>query len=50
MQERLELMRVAEEVARHTAEMAIRQMAEEQSIRLSLQSQELLEDNAEDPE
>lgn len=37
--------RMAEEVARQTAEMAIRQMASEgQSIKLSLGSQELLEE------
>lgn len=37
--------RMAEEVARHTAEMAIKQMASEgQSIKLSLGSQELLEE------
>ncbi|KAM7003457.1 uncharacterized protein LKV04_004510 [Tautogolabrus adspersus] len=45
MQERLEMARMAEEVARQTAEMAIRQMASEgQSIKLSLGSQELLEE------
>ena len=43
--ERVEMTRVAEEVARHAAEMAIRQMASEgQSIRLSLDSAELLEE------
>ncbi|XP_062277552.1 LOW QUALITY PROTEIN: cyclic nucleotide-gated cation channel beta-1-like [Scomber scombrus] len=45
LQERTEMARMAEEVARHTAEMAIRQMAiEGQSIKLSLGSQELLEE------
>ncbi|XP_076589628.1 uncharacterized protein LOC143322365 isoform X2 [Chaetodon auriga] len=45
LQERLEMARMAEEVARQTAEMAIRQMASEgQSIKLSLGSQELLEE------
>nr|XP_046249987.1 cyclic nucleotide-gated cation channel beta-1-like [Scatophagus argus] len=45
LQERVEMARVAEEVARQTAEMAIRQMASEgQSIKLSLGSQELLEE------
>ncbi|XP_073328911.1 uncharacterized protein [Pagrus major] len=45
MQERLEMARMAEEVARQTAEMAIRQMASEgQSIKLSLGSQELLDE------
>lgn len=40
--ERMEMARMAEEVARQTAEMAIRQMAcEGQSIRLSLGSQDL---------
>uniref|UniRef100_UPI0037E73D31 cyclic nucleotide-gated channel beta-1-like n=1 Tax=Semicossyphus pulcher TaxID=241346 RepID=UPI0037E73D31 len=43
--ERMEMARMAEEVARQTAEMAIRQMASEgQSIKLSLGSQELLEE------
>ncbi|KAM8750816.1 uncharacterized protein AB9X84_012591 [Acanthopagrus schlegelii] len=52
MQERLEMARMAEEVARQTAEMAIRQMASEgQSIKLSLGSQELLDEpTAELPE
>ncbi|XP_074533486.1 LOW QUALITY PROTEIN: uncharacterized protein LOC141796339 [Halichoeres trimaculatus] len=46
MVERLEMVRMAEEVARQTAEMAIRQMASEgQSVKLSLGSQDL-----EDPE
>ncbi|XP_028304111.1 cyclic nucleotide-gated cation channel beta-1 [Gouania willdenowi] len=45
IQERIEMARMAEEVARQTAEMAIRQMASEnQSIKLSLGSQELLEE------
>ncbi|XP_008295762.1 cyclic nucleotide-gated cation channel beta-1 [Stegastes partitus] len=45
LQERVEMARMAEEVARQTAEMAIRQMASEgQSIKLSLGSQELLEE------
>ncbi|XP_053741656.1 cyclic nucleotide-gated cation channel beta-1-like isoform X5 [Synchiropus splendidus] len=45
VQERLEMTRVAEEVARHTAEMAVRQIVSEaQSIKLSLGSQELLEE------
>lgn len=45
MQERLEMARMAAEVARQTAEMAIRQMASEgQSIKLSLGSQELLDE------
>lgn len=45
LQERTEMARMAEEVARQTAEMAIRQMAcEGQSIKLSLGSQELLEE------
>ncbi|KAM9807954.1 uncharacterized protein ACB057_005786 [Neosynchiropus ocellatus] len=44
-QERLEMTRVAEEVARYTAEMAVRQIVSEaQSIKLSLGSQELLEE------
>ncbi|KAF0041467.1 hypothetical protein F2P81_007365 [Scophthalmus maximus] len=43
--ERMEMARMAEEVARQTAEMAIRQMASEgQSIKLSLGSAELLEE------
>lgn len=46
LQERLEMMRLAEEVARQTAEMAIRQMATgSQSIKFSLGSQELLQDS-----
>ncbi|KAM4618196.1 uncharacterized protein ACJ7VT_007595 [Polymixia lowei] len=45
LQERMEMARMAEEVARQTAEAAIRQMATEGgSIRLSLGSQELLEE------
>lgn len=45
LQERMEMARMAEEVARQTAEMAIRQMASEgHSIKLSLDSQELLEE------
>ncbi|XP_069018492.1 cyclic nucleotide-gated channel beta-1-like [Embiotoca jacksoni] len=45
LQERIDMTRMAEEVARHTAEMAIRQLAGEgQSIKLSLGSQELLEE------
>ncbi|XP_047452181.1 cyclic nucleotide-gated cation channel beta-1-like [Mugil cephalus] len=49
LQERIEMARVAEEVARHTAESAIRQMASEgHSIKLSLGSQEMLEEP--DPE
>ncbi|XP_051808015.1 cyclic nucleotide-gated cation channel beta-1-like [Acanthochromis polyacanthus] len=45
LQERVEMARMAEEVARQTAEMAIRQMTSEgQSIKLSLGSQELLEE------
>ncbi|XP_023811822.1 cyclic nucleotide-gated cation channel beta-1-like isoform X1 [Oryzias latipes] len=52
LQERIEMTRLAEEVARHTAEMAVRQMASEgTSIKLSLESQELLEEpEAELPE
>ncbi|XP_044212762.1 LOW QUALITY PROTEIN: cyclic nucleotide-gated cation channel beta-1-like [Thunnus albacares] len=49
LQERLEMARMAEEVARQTAEMAIRQMAiEGQSLKLSLGSQELLEEPEEE--
>ncbi|XP_035859143.1 cyclic nucleotide-gated cation channel beta-1-like isoform X2 [Sander lucioperca] len=48
LQERMEMARMAEEVARQTAEMTIRQACEGQSIRLSLGSQELLEE--EEPE
>ncbi|XP_075938235.1 cyclic nucleotide-gated channel beta-1 [Anarhichas minor] len=45
LQERVEMVRMAEEVARETAEMAIRQMASEgQSINLSLGSRELLQE------
>lgn len=45
LQERMEMARMAEEVARQTAEMAVRQMASEgQSIKLSLGSQEFLEE------
>ncbi|XP_053175972.1 LOW QUALITY PROTEIN: cyclic nucleotide-gated cation channel beta-1-like [Scomber japonicus] len=45
LQERMEMARMAEEVARQTAENAIRQMAiEGQSIKFSLGSQELLEE------
>ncbi|XP_022605580.1 cyclic nucleotide-gated cation channel beta-1-like [Seriola dumerili] len=45
LQERMEMARMAEEVARQTAEMAIRQMASEgHSIKLSLGSQELLDE------
>ncbi|KAM9754591.1 uncharacterized protein ACNS7B_007482 isoform 2-T2 [Menidia menidia] len=45
LQERMEMTRLAEEVARATAEMAVRQMASEgTSIKLSLGSQELLEE------
>ncbi|XP_017274557.1 cyclic nucleotide-gated cation channel beta-1 [Kryptolebias marmoratus] len=45
LQERMEMTRLAEEVARQTAEMAVRQMATEgTSIKLSLESQELLEE------
>lgn len=45
LQERVEMARMAEEVARQTAEMAVRQMASEgQSIKLSLGSEELLEE------
>lgn len=45
LQERMEMARLAEEVARQTAEMAVRQMASEgTSIKLSLESQELLEE------
>ncbi|XP_054631750.1 cyclic nucleotide-gated cation channel beta-1-like isoform X8 [Dunckerocampus dactyliophorus] len=45
LQERMEMTRMAEEVARQTAEMAIRQLANEsQSVRLSVGSQELLEE------
>ncbi|RVE72346.1 hypothetical protein OJAV_G00061010 [Oryzias javanicus] len=52
LQERIEMARLAEEVARQTAEMAVRQMASEgTSIKLSLESQELLEEpEAELPE
>ncbi|KAL0968545.1 hypothetical protein UPYG_G00268230 [Umbra pygmaea] len=48
-QERLDLVRMAEEVARHTAEMTIRQMQEAQSIKLSINSQEAILEE-EDPE
>ncbi|XP_019743872.1 cyclic nucleotide-gated cation channel beta-1-like [Hippocampus comes] len=45
LQERVEMALMAAEVARQTAEMAVRQMASEgQSIKLSLGSQELLEE------
>lgn len=45
LQERMEMARMAEEVARQTAERAIREMAGEgYSIKLSLGSQELLEE------
>ncbi|MED6285463.1 hypothetical protein CHARACLAT_029577 [Characodon lateralis] len=45
LQERMEMARLAEEVARQTAEMAVRQMASEgTSIKLSLESQELLDE------
>nr|XP_057944118.1 cyclic nucleotide-gated cation channel beta-1-like isoform X2 [Doryrhamphus excisus] len=45
LQERMEMTRMAEEVARQTAEMAIRQLANEsQPLRLSAGSQELLEE------
>lgn len=45
LQERFEMARMAEEVAKQTAEMAIRQMAMEgQSIKLSLGSQDLMEE------
>ncbi|XP_061578751.1 cyclic nucleotide-gated cation channel beta-3-like [Cololabis saira] len=45
IQERIEMTRLAEEVARQTAEMAVRQMASEgTSIKLSLGSQELLDE------
>ncbi|XP_059190851.1 cyclic nucleotide-gated cation channel beta-1-like [Centropristis striata] len=48
LQERLEMARMAEEVARQTAEMAIRQMATEgHSIRLSLGSQDMLDEGPE---
>lgn len=41
----MEMARMAEEVARQTAEMAVRQMASEvQSLKLSLGSQDLLEE------
>lgn len=46
LHERLEMVRLAEEVARQTAESAIRQMAtENQSIKFSLGSQELLQES-----
>ncbi|KAM4554434.1 LOW QUALITY PROTEIN: uncharacterized protein V3H82_018656 [Fundulus diaphanus] len=45
LQERMEMARLAEEVARQTAEMAVRQLTSEgTSIKLSLESQELLEE------
>ncbi|XP_075326981.1 cyclic nucleotide-gated channel beta-1 [Odontesthes bonariensis] len=45
LQERIEMTRLAEEIARQTAEMAVRQMASEgTSIKLSLGSQEPLEE------
>ncbi|XP_068459338.1 cyclic nucleotide-gated channel beta-3-like [Clinocottus analis] len=48
LQERIEMTRVAEEVARETAEMAVRQMASEgQSINLSLGSKDLLQEEPE---
>ncbi|XP_035983077.1 LOW QUALITY PROTEIN: uncharacterized protein LOC105931378 [Fundulus heteroclitus] len=52
LQERMEMARLAEEVARQTAEMAVRQLTSEgTSIKLSLESQELLEEpEAELPE
>ncbi|XP_034144324.1 cyclic nucleotide-gated cation channel beta-3 isoform X2 [Esox lucius] len=49
-QERQDLVRMAEEVARHTAEMTIRQMQEAQSIKLSIHSQEAILEEDEDPE
>nr|XP_046167257.1 cyclic nucleotide-gated cation channel beta-1-like isoform X2 [Oncorhynchus gorbuscha] len=49
-QERVDLVRMAEEVARHTAETAIRQMQEAQSIKLSIHSQEAILEEDEDPE
>ncbi|XP_037539315.1 cyclic nucleotide-gated cation channel beta-3 [Nematolebias whitei] len=49
LQERMEMARLAEDVARQTAEMAVRQMANEgTSIKLSLESQELLEEPEEE--
>ncbi|TNN68253.1 hypothetical protein EYF80_021575 [Liparis tanakae] len=49
LQERIEMTRVAEEVAREAAEMAIRQMtSERQSISLSLGSKELLQEEPEE--
>lgn len=45
LQERIEMTRLAEEVARQTAEMAVRQLASEgTSFKLSLGSQEPLEE------
>ena len=49
LQERSEMMLIAEEVARTTAENAIRQMASE-SIKLSLGSQDLLDEEDEEPD
>lgn len=46
LHERLEMVRLAEEVARQTAESAIRQMTTgSQSIKFSLGSQELLQES-----
>lgn len=46
LHERLEMVRIAEEVARQTAESAIRQMTTgSQSIKFSLGSQELLQES-----
>ncbi|KAF3854486.1 hypothetical protein F7725_022541 [Dissostichus mawsoni] len=49
LQERSEMVLIAEEVARTTAENAIRQMASE-SIKLSLGSQDLLDEEDEEPD
>ncbi|XP_045061044.1 cyclic nucleotide-gated cation channel beta-3 [Coregonus clupeaformis] len=49
-QDRVDLVRMAEEVARHTAETAIRQMQDAQSIKLSIHSQEAILEEDEDPE
>lgn len=49
LQERSEMVLIAEEVARTTAENAIRQMASE-SIKLALGSQDLLAEEDEEPD
>ncbi|KAG5273375.1 hypothetical protein AALO_G00150650 [Alosa alosa] len=45
--ERLETTRLAEEVARHAAEMTIRQLAEEKEMRLAMPTQPQLEEELE---